>query len=174
MYKKTEIKKTKGIKSVEKIDEDKKLGKKPGVLEMFFKEHFSDSTIVEKKISSKIKKIFNTDEKISQDFSHLKILFFLKKIKKFFPEKKIFSEKISKKNFLKNIKNFDKIFETSIKILSEIKNFSEVNISIEDEKEYLEVVNCNLVFDFETKTGEGKKKRIEITLQSDDFLKMVN
>jgi len=47
-----------------------------------------------------------------------------------------------------NIKNFDEIFEICEEKISDKKNFSEINIFLENEKKYLEITNCDLFLDF--------------------------
>jgi len=93
---------------------------------------------------------------LKKSFSHLKFSNFLLEIKKIFQEKnfeknsekKIIFNKISK-NFLDlNIKNFNENITEFEKILDENKNFFELKISLKSGKKYLEIVNCDLIFDF--------------------------
>lgn len=144
-------------------------------LKKFFSENFSDSKILQKNFYKKIKnfiwneKIWKNEKIGKKDFSHLKLSFFIKKLKKKFLEKKFSSKKISDENFKMNIKNFDEIFEICEKKISDKKNFSEINIFLENEKKYLEIRNCYLILDF-----WEEKEKIWITLQSDEFLKMID
>jgi len=138
-------------------------------LKKFFSENFSDSKILQKNFYKKIKNFIWNEKIWKKDFSHLKLSFFIEKISKKFPEKIFLSEKISSENFKMNIKNFDEIFEICEEKISDKKNFSEINIFLENEKKYLEITNCDLFLDF-----WNEKEKISITLQSDEFLKMID
>lgn len=147
-------------------------------LKNFFSENFSDSKILQKNFTEKFKNFFNKPEKKSKnkivenmekDFSHLKLLNFLFKIKTSFLEKKISFNSISF-DFLKmNLKDFDEIFLEVKKKISDKKDFSEIDISLKNEKEYLEIANCDLIFDI-----WEDKEIFKITLQTDEFLKMIS
>ena len=147
--------------------------KKNSNLKNFFEENFSDSKILQKsiwrKFWEKMKEIFLKNKKLRKFFSELQ---------KNFPDKKIFYKNIlenTPENLELNIKNFEEIFFQAKKLfLENEKKFwknkdLEINIFLENEKKYLEIVNCDLVFDF-----WDYQKGIWITLQSDEFLKMLN
>ena len=163
----------KNKKSVEKIFFDYEKNFKIENLKKFFSENFSDSKILQKKISDDLRKILKKEEeKKKKNFLKSNFLNFLFKIKKIFleknPDKKIIFDKIWK-NFLEyNLKNFDGILFEIKKIFAEKKDFSELNIFLKSKKKYLEIVNCDLVLDF-----WGESVVFEITLQSDEFVESV-
>jgi len=151
------IEKSKNI--TEKIDEKFEKNSK---IKNFFKNNFSDSKILQKNFSDKLKNLFPDK----------KFLKFLIKIKKYFSDKKINFDQISENLLNLNLKDFDETFLECEKILKDKikleKNFLELNIFTENEKKYLEIINCDLILDF-----WDEKKVLKITLQSDEFLKMI-
>jgi hypothetical protein len=149
-------------------------------LENFFEENFSDSKILQKNFSEKFKILFHKNERLWKKFSGLKFLNYLFKIKKIFYKKNenILDKKINFNNISKNLLDLNlKDFEDNILKFENIdfeknnldKNFFELNIYTENEKKYLEITNCDLVFDF-----WENREVFEITLQTDEFIKMIS
>ena len=138
-------------------------------LKNFFQDNFSDSKILQKNFSDKLKILF-TWKKFFNFLFNIKNIFWENFLKN---NNKIFFDEIWDKFLKFNLKDFDENLEfykkNFLEILEKNNNFSELKIYLENKKEYLEIVNCDLIFDF-----WNKKIKKKITLQSDEFLKMVN